>query len=69
MTKIQHSLVFIKQEVTQGLTATIHLDHILKQETNKNVWKKSFYVFKNTLANYYLVKEEIKSAIVKKNNT
>lgn len=41
-TKARHSLVFIKQEVTQGLTATIHLDHILKQETNKDVRKKIF---------------------------
>lgn len=28
--------------------------------------KKIFYIFENTLANYYLVKEEIKSAIVEK---
>ena len=52
--------------MTFGVTTTIHSENIIKRDTNnKNVREKFFlYTLKNTLANYYVVKEEIKSAII-----
>lgn len=54
--------------MTFGVTTTIHSENIIKRDTNnKNVREKFFsYTLKNTLANYYVVKEEIKSAIIEK---
>lgn len=62
-----HSQVFIKEEGTDGVRTTIHLENTVEQKTNnKHFKKKYFYTFKNTLSNYCLVKEEIKSAIIEK---
>ena len=60
--------MFIKQVMTFGVKITIHLENVIKQETNnKNLREKnSSYKLKNTLSNDYMVKEEIKSAIIEK---
>lgn len=53
--------------MTYAVTTTIHLENIIQQETNNKILRKnSSFTFKNTLADYSLLTEEIKSVIIEK---